>query len=114
MLSSYYLIFTVIDCFLMIVGNSLFSEDADFACYDGHTIIPLNNAGATYLMLYTFLILCYSLVIWIVFYRIPVRFSLLFKTKDPLILDSRDGHEHIQQAMVDSLMKISSEDGLFL
>ena len=84
MLASYYLIFTIVDCLLMIVGNSLFRKDSDFYCFNDSTVIPESNAGAGYMMVYTILILLYSLMVWFVFYKVPESYKLISNLKDRL------------------------------
>lgn len=68
----------------MIVGNSLFNKDADFYCYNDSTVIPESNAGAGYMLIYSVLILCYSLMVWFVFYKVPERYKLISNLKDHL------------------------------
>lgn len=71
----------------MISGNAHINLDNDFSCIDESTIIAMNNAGAGFLLGYTTLLMIYSLMIWVVFYKVPDYYKLITKRKDPLNLD---------------------------
>jgi hypothetical protein len=77
MLATYYLIFSMVDCLLMMLGNKIFRKNADFECFNGSCVVPLNDAGAVFLISYTILILLYSLMIWVIFYKIPEQYGLI-------------------------------------
>jgi hypothetical protein len=71
------MMFSLIDMFLMVVGNLLFAENLDFACMNGNTVIATNNAGAGFLIAYSFNLIMFSFMIWFVFYKIPEYYGLI-------------------------------------
>jgi len=107
----YYLIFTFLDCFLMMIGNNLLWKESDFICINKRTLMANSNTGAAFMMLYSCLILIYSMAIWFVFYKVPEIYKLISKTRDPLSMNIQ--YESIQEAMVESLMQISKEGDFF-
>jgi hypothetical protein len=60
------------------MGNLFFDPGQAFTCQDGGTvIIPLTEAGAIYLLIFSCLILSFSVMVLLVFYRIPHHYRLV-------------------------------------
>ena len=51
--------------------------------------LALNNSGATFLLIYSMLLLSFSLMIWYVLYAIPDAHGLIMKGKSSLIVDNK-------------------------
>jgi len=96
-----YLAFVISDFIMMATGNALFSEKEDFACYDRVAIYPLNNGGAAFLLVYSVLLLLFSLMVWGVFYKVPESFGLIAKP----LTDS----VHLRETMFNNTNSITDE-----
>jgi|LauGreDrversion4_2_1035121.scaffolds.fasta_scaffold278298_1 hypothetical protein len=48
------------------------------------TNLALNNEGAFFLMIYTLLLLAFSIMIWFVLYKIPDRHGMISKRQERL------------------------------
>ena len=69
----------ICDILMLSIGNILFNAKEDFDCYDDVEIIPLNNSGAAFLLFYSFLIFVFSFTLWIIYYKIPDFYGLIYK-----------------------------------
>lgn len=71
----------------MIIGNALFREDEDFVCIDDSCVLVTNNSGAGFSLVYSVLILSYSIMLLVVFYHFPSKYGLIAKRRDLLNTD---------------------------
>lgn len=71
------MVFSILDCLMMTIGNALFEEDKDFYCIDDSTVIASNNSGAGFLLVYCILLISYSLMLWVIFYKLPSSYGLI-------------------------------------
>lgn len=67
----------------------------DFICDADNEITPLSNKGAAFLLVYTLLLLTFSLMIWFVLYKIPDRHGLISKRGERLAVDEKLGNSEI-------------------
>ena len=74
--------FSLTDTMLLLFGNILFLEDADFYCLNNNIVIPTNNGGASFLLGYSLHLLMFSLMLWVVFYKIPSKYGLISKAHE--------------------------------
>lgn len=71
------MVFSVLDFLMMTIGNELFEEDTDFYCVDDSMVIASNNNGAGFLLIYCILLISYSLMLWVIFYKLPSSYGLI-------------------------------------
>ncbi len=94
------------------VGNFLFREGDDFLCMKDTDLIAINNSGAFFLLIYSLLLLSFTLMIWYAFYKIPDNYGFISKvrTNNHLILKSKE----LTDTYVENLISISKEDHLIV
>ena len=80
MISAFYLIFVIGDIAYKILANVLFEPNIEFTCNEGGTVItPNTEAGAVYLLIHSLLVLSFSVMVLLVFFRIPDYYKLVAK-----------------------------------
>lgn len=72
----FYLIFTVVDILLIILGNS-FSITEDFVCYYHVYLIVKTNWGALFMLIHSAFFFLFAIMIWDIFYRLPLVHGLM-------------------------------------
>lgn len=83
MISGFYLTYVICDITYQLIGNILFEPDSDFLCNDGGTVItPTTEAGAVYLLIHSLLLLSFSVMVLLVFFRIPDHYKLVAKREN--------------------------------
>jgi hypothetical protein len=103
--------FALTDILLMLIGNILFEEDADFYCLNDTTIISSNNGGAAFMLAYSLHMILFSLMIWTVFYKIPDHYGLVSVVKDQLDISTSQSFMIENEAAVTQFM-IDTDDYL--
>jgi hypothetical protein len=78
-IAGFYLGYVVLDLLVQVIGNAVIREDTDFDCRDDSTIVPMNNSGATFLLVQTIILLSFTIMVLLVFYKIPDNFGLIAK-----------------------------------
>lgn len=78
-IAGFYLGYVVLDFLVQGIGNAVIREDTDFDCRDNSVIVPMNNSGATFLLIQTILLLSFTIMVLLVFYKIPDNFGLIAK-----------------------------------
>lgn len=89
-LAACYLSFVAFDLLMMSLGDFLLTNNVDYKC-DGTNeitrnstfclinLLALNNEGALFLLIYSLLLLAFTVMIWYVLYKIPDRLGLISK-----------------------------------
>lgn len=96
---------------MLSIGNVLFNAKEDFDCFDDAEIIPLNNSGATFLLFYTLLIFLFAFTLWIIYYKIPDKYGLIYKNQKGVNLESR---EHSQSLiLIDEIKNLNNDDDVY-
>jgi hypothetical protein len=80
-MSVFYLAFTLIDFFLIVLGN-IFYEQKNFICMFDHYLIVTTNWGAFYLTLHSSFFFLFAIMIWDIFYRLPNVYGLIISKVD--------------------------------
>jgi hypothetical protein len=84
-IAGFYLGYVVLDLLVQVIGNAVIREDTDFDCRNDSTIVPMNNSGATFLLVQTIILLSFTIMVLLVFYKIPDNFGLIAKKKQGFI-----------------------------
>lgn len=80
MIAAFYLSYVIGDLTYQLMGNILFDPDEAFTCESGGTvIIPKTEAGVIYLLIHSALLLSFSVMVLLVFFRIPDHYRLVAK-----------------------------------
>lgn len=77
---------------------------------NGTALIAINNSGAMFLMIYSLLLLSFTLMIWYAFYKIPDNYGLISKRTKHLSLKSKE----LTDTYVENLINVSKEDHLIV
>lgn len=78
--------FTLVDLIMMITGNHLFSKGSDFQCLNGNQIEASSEGGAIFFLVYMLLLYGFSLMMWLVFYKVPDRYGLVISRSAALVV----------------------------
>lgn len=79
MIAYFYLSYVTSDFLFQLIGNLVFKNIPDaFDCIDdGTVLIPLTNGSAAYMLIMSLLLLSFSVMVLLVFYKIPENFGLV-------------------------------------
>ena len=78
-MSVFYIIFSIIDILLLVVGDIVNSSKPIFACSQSIYMLPRNDGGAIYLFVDGLIFFLFSLNISHIFYKIPDKYGLVLK-----------------------------------
>ncbi|CDW76431.1 UNKNOWN [Stylonychia lemnae] len=112
LLAACYMSFGIVDFVMMNLGNYLFEKDHDFYCYDETQIEATSNEGAIFFFVYTMLIQSFSLMIWLVFYKIPDHYGLISKVKETIMIQANRAGSYENEALVDNIIQIARDDDM--
>jgi len=74
LLAGFYFICTFIDWFIYYMGRISLAQD-HMICYNSNILLVNSNLGALYMFGLSLIYYTYAIVMWYIFYRIPVRFG---------------------------------------
>lgn len=77
---------------------------------NGTDLKAINNSGAMFLLIYSLLLLSFTLMIWYAFYKIPDNYGLISKRTKHLSLKSKE----LTDTYVENLINVSKEDHLIV
>ena len=66
----------VTDILLYFLGEDAL-EAHNLECYNKQFLVVNSNVGGAYMLFYTFTILLYSVVMYYIFYKIPLKYNLV-------------------------------------
>jgi len=115
MISAFYLTYVVSDIIYQMIGNLAFEPNSDFFCDAGGTVItPKTDLGAIYMLIHSLLLLSFSIMVLLVFFRIPDHYKLVAKRTNVIsrlvsgpVSISLDGQ---QKESVEKLIKMHLND----
>lgn len=81
------------------LGNVLF-DDSDFECINENDIQPRNNDGASFLLVYTLVLYGFSVVMFVVFYKVPEHYGLIIKDRQKLVIEGNRKSEITQDDLM--------------
>ena len=86
-ISVFYIVYIILDFLMQIIGNEII--DDQIKCQDRFVIIPANNVGAAYFLFQNILSVTFTVMVLLVFYRIPDKYRLIVRFKNTKIKGSK-------------------------
>lgn len=78
MIAGFYLSYVITDFVFQMIGNAVFSLSEDFTCEgDGTVLLPLTNSAAAFVLAQSLIMLSFSVMVLLVFFRIPDSYKLI-------------------------------------
>lgn len=75
-MSVFYLLFTLIDVVLIVLGNAYYKEE-NFTCYYKYYLVVTSEWGAFYMLIHSSFFFLFAIMIWDIFYRLPLVHGLM-------------------------------------
>lgn len=75
-MSVFYLLFTLIDVVLIVLGNAYYKEE-NFTCYFKYYLVVTSEWGAFYMLIHSSFFFLFAIMIWDIFYRLPLVHGLM-------------------------------------
>ena len=86
----FYFFFVVTDFVMMSFANEELYENDDYYCLEDNRLGSANDDGATFLLIFTLMLLGFSFMIWFIFYKLPDKYGLISKRNEQLGFRTRE------------------------
>eukprot|EP00347_Sterkiella_histriomuscorum_P006135 403353934 len=111
LLAASYFNFVFIDFLMMSIGNYSLFIDEDFTCTSDSYIQVISDGSAIFFFVYSLLLLAFSFMMWVIFYKIPDHYGLISKTKPDMYIGPDNTRLTIDsESIAENIIQISRED----